>query len=130
MQAAGVGEGVLYGQTHIGHAELCLHRAIDILHRTVQYGLRVYEHLNLLCRHAEEPSCLDDLEALVHHRGGIYRYLRAHVPCGMSEGVGSRHGRHLFGRVVEEGSAGGCQQQLLYLVVMVADKALEYGGVF
>ena len=68
VQALRKREGILDGQTHIGHSQLGFHRSVLELYGRMYNRLWVNEHLDLLGIHTEEPFGFDDLEALVHHR--------------------------------------------------------------
>ena len=109
VQTLGKRERILDGQTHIGHAELGLHRAVLELYGTVNDRLRVDEHLYLFGIDTEEPLRLNHLEALVHHRGRVDGDLRTHVPGGMAQGIGLGDMGDLFHRLQTEGAARGCQ---------------------
>ena len=68
VQALWERECILYWQSHIGYTKLGFHTAILELNGTVYYRLWMNQHLNLLGVNTEQPLCLDNLEALVHHR--------------------------------------------------------------
>ena len=87
------------------------------------------EDLNLTCLYAEEPFCLDHLEALVHHRSRVDGDLRTHVPCGMTQGIGLRYVGNLFHRLQAERTTGGCEQNLLDGILILAYQTLEDGRV-
>ena len=126
-QPVGIGEGVLDGQPHVGHAELRLHAAVAELHGAVDDALGMDEHLYPFGGHAKEPFGLDDLKALVHERCRVDGDLRAHVPCRVAQGVGSRHLVELSGVHQSERSARTGEQDFLHGVVAFAHEALEDG---
>ena len=83
----GVGESILYGQTHVGHTELSLDRSVGKLHHTVDDTLRMHHHLNLFGLDTEEPLGLHHLEPFVHHRGRVNSNLSSHAPVGVLQGL-------------------------------------------
>ena len=68
-QTLGEGEGILYGQAHVGHSKLSLNCSVAELHGTMHYRLRMHKHLDAVGLNAKEPFCLYHLKSLVHHRG-------------------------------------------------------------
>ena len=50
-------------------------------------GLRMDDNVDLVGADTEEPAGFDDLEAFVHHGGGINGDAVAHAPVGMGEGL-------------------------------------------
>ena len=50
-------------------------------------ALGVYHDINFLDGHIKEPPRLKHLKALVHHRRGINRDLRPHLPARMIQGL-------------------------------------------
>ena len=88
------------------------------------------EHLDLLHRHAEEPFGFDDFKSFVHHRGGVDRDLRAHLPIRVFECISCGNGLHLFAGKRTERSAGSSQEDLLNLRAVFAYKRLEDRGMF
>ena len=69
-----------------------------------------------LGRQTEEEVRLDDLEALVHHRGRIDRDLRPHLPRGMREGVLDRDGVERLETALPEWPARGRQHEATRLL--------------
>ena len=104
-QALGEREGILDGQSHVGHTQLRLDGSVVELHGRVDNALRMNQHLYLRGLDTEEPLGLDDLEALVHHRRGIDGDLRTHVPGGMAQGIGLGDLGNLLHREVAERTA-------------------------
>ena len=119
------GEGILDRQTHIRHAKLRLHGTVTILHGRMHDALRMDEHLYPIGINTEEPLSLDNLKALVHHRGRVDCYLCAHIPCRMLEGIGCCHGLHLLKGELTERTARSREKDFLNLILMVAHKTLE-----
>ncbi|RIH86312.1 hypothetical protein Mterra_01457 [Calidithermus terrae] len=97
-------------------------------HQRVHVGLRVDQHLHLLQRQAEELHGLEHLEALVEQRRGVDGHLGPHLPARVAQG-------HLGGDVaqvgglVQEGAAGGGEDELGHAGKGLAGQALEEGGV-
>ncbi len=54
-------------RAHVGRTKLGHHRAVDELDHTVNDGLRMNQHIDLVGGQREQVRCLDHLEALVHH---------------------------------------------------------------
>ena len=104
-QTLRIREGILDGQSHVGHAELGFHRTVLELNGTVDDALRMDQHLYLIGFDAEEPFGLDHLETLVHHRGRVDGDLGTHVPCRVLQGVGLRHVGDLLHRLQTERTA-------------------------
>jgi hypothetical protein len=63
LPAFGIGQRVLDGQPHVGHAELGQDGAVHELHHGVHDRLRVHQHLHALGGDAEQPPRLDHLQA-------------------------------------------------------------------
>ena len=124
------GEGILYWQSHIRYTKLSLYSTITILHGRMYDALWMNEHLYPICINAEEPLSLDNLKALIHHRGRIDSYLCTHIPCRMLEGIGSSYGLHLLKGELTERTTRSREKDFLYLSLMVAHEALEYGRMF
>ncbi len=70
--------------------ELRDERAVHELDERVDQRLRMDDDVDALLRQAEEEVRLDDLEALVHHRRGVDRDLRPHLPRRVRERVRDR----------------------------------------
>ena len=75
--------------------------------------LALYHHLYLLCRQAEQPDSLDQLQPFVHQRGGINGDLASHTPIGMAQRIVLCNILQLLPRAAEKRPAGGRQQYLL-----------------
>ena len=129
VQTLGEREGILNGQSHIGHTELRLHASIGKLYGAVHDRLRMDEHLYAVGRNAEEPACLHHLEAFVHECCRVDGDLCAHVPSGVFQGIGSGDRLQLLLRELAEGSTRACQENLFYFVVAFAHQTLEDGRV-
>ena len=67
------------------------------------------EDVNLFRAEAEEPMRLDDLQGLIHHRGGVDRDLGAHVPNGMGERIVDRDLFQLLKRGITKRAAAGSE---------------------
>ena len=89
-------ERILDGQSHIRYAQLCFHAAVAELYGTVDNALRMDEHLYLISRNAKQPFRLNHLKAFVHQRRRVDGNLRTHIPCGMTQGIGSGDGLDLL----------------------------------
>ena len=122
-------EGILYWQTHVGYSKLSLYTAILELHCTVHDTLWVNQHLYLFRIYSKKPLCLDNLKAFVHHRSRVDGNLGTHIPCGVLKGIGLGNVGNLFHRLQTERTTGGCQQDLLYRVLILTYKTLEDGRV-
>mmetsp|Transcript_61903 Transcript_61903/g.159687 ORF Transcript_61903/g.159687 Transcript_61903/m.159687 type:complete len:208 (+) Transcript_61903:654-1277(+) len=76
---------------------------------------------------------LNDLQALVHHRGRVDGDLGAHVPVRVRGGTLSQHfrvhGLHLFEARVAEGAAAAREDDFLHAALGHALQALENGRV-
>ena len=128
METVGIGEGILNRETHVGHSQLSLNRTVGKLHSTVDYRLRMNQHLDLVGIDTEKPFSLDDLESLVHHRRRVDGDLRSHVPCGMAQGIILSHLLQLLASEQAERASTCREQNLLYLIVALTHNALENGG--
>ena len=126
-KALAVAESQSYGHAHVGHSELCLHRAVGEFHHGVYHRLRMHYRCNLLGTHVEKPASLDNLERLVDHRGRVDGDFRAHVPVRVAQGIGHSHSVKHFGRSVAEGASGGRDYEAAYIFVAFAAQALVYG---
>ena len=85
--------------------------------------------------HAEQQAGLDELEPLVHERGGIDRDLAAHDPVRMRAGLIGRDALEARAIGVEERTARGGQQDAFharrrFAAARVARQALEHRVVF
>ena len=74
----------------------------------------MHHHVNPVHRNIEKPTRLDDLETLVHHRRGINRHLRTHLPARMIERLLDGHLRKVFGSV-QKRTATRRQNQPVYI---------------
>ena len=80
-------------------------------------------------RQVEEAAGFDDLEALVHHGGGVDGDALAHDPGGVLEGLGGGDVVEVGERGVAEGAAGGGEPYLLDFGGFAAAHALVDGVV-
>ena len=124
-----VSEGVLDGEAHVGEGELSLYGAILELHEGVDDALRVDVDVDLRSGHIEEPSCLDSLEPLVHHRGGVDSHFGTHIPVGVVQSHLRGHGGELLAGHTTEGASAGGEDNLAAGSVRLALQTLEDGGV-
>ena len=69
LQPVGITQGEGYGGAHVGYPHLCQDRAVKIFNHTVHDALRMDENLDPFGWYIKDPFCLDDLKALIHHRG-------------------------------------------------------------
>ena len=122
--ALGVGEGVKDGETHVGDGDLGENAAVDEFDEGVDGGLRVDDDADLRGREVEEAAGFDDLEALVHHGGGVDGDALTHDPCGVFECLGRGDAVEVGQRSVAEGSTGGGEPDLLDFVGFSAAEAL------
>ena len=90
--AIGISERVLDGHAHIGRGELSEDGTIDKFNEGVDDRLGMNDDVDLVGAHVEEPAGFNDLEALVHHGGGVDGDAVAHFPVGMSESLGDGDG--------------------------------------
>ena len=94
---------------HVRVAQLRQYRAVPVFNHRMNNALRVDDDTDLLQRQVKQPAGLDHLEALVHHRGGVHRYLAAHVPVGVCAGLLGRDRAQVLERQHPERSAR-CRQ--------------------
>ena len=66
-----IAERELDGNAHIGGAQMRLHAAVGELHHGVDGALRLDDHADLVVGHVEQMMRLNDLQALIHKRGGV-----------------------------------------------------------
>ena len=125
-----VGEGVEDGEAHVGDGDLREDAAVDELDERVDGGLGVDGHADLLWRQVEEAAGFDDLEALVHHGGGVDGDALAHDPGGMFEGLLRGDSVEVGEGSVAEGATGGGEPDLLDFGGGAAAHALVDGVVF
>ena len=92
-------------------------------------ALGLHHDADAVVGHVEQVVGLDDLEALVHERGGIDRDLRTHVPGRMREGLLERDVGELAGRLAAERAARRRDPQRADLFGTFAQKALVDGAV-
>ena len=90
FKALGVAEGDRDREVHVRNSELRLDAAVDELHHRVDDALRMDDHIDGAIGHIEEEMRLDDLEALVHHGGGVDGDLGAHLPARVGKGFRNR----------------------------------------
>ncbi len=123
------GHRQLYGDAHIRHAPLCLHRAIPEGDHGVHDGLGMDDHTNFFRRHVKKPVRLDDLQPLVHHGGGIDGYFGTHAPVGMAQRL--RHGDllHLLVRKRSKRAARTREDDLLHRFRVFSEETLKNGAV-
>src|SRR5437867_4110455 len=76
----------------------------------------------------EQPVGLDDLQALIHQRGGVDGHQPAHVPRGMLQGLLYRYVPQLFGRRSAKWSSRCRKEKPLDALLRRALNALEEGG--
>ena len=91
------------------------------------HTLRMNQHLNLIGRYAEEPLRLRHLEALVHQGCRVDGNLGSHIPSRMLEGISCRHLLQLLMGIVAERTSRTSQENLVYLIVILAYQTLEDG---
>ena len=89
----------------------------------------MYERADLFRRKAEKLHRLDALDALVHQRRAVYRYLRPHPPDGVVQRFGRRDLLHLFRRAAAERAARRREPYARDLGVFRVAQALPYGAV-
>ena len=75
-------------QAHVGRRGLGDRGSVDELDHRVHDRLRVHDDLDAVVLDVEEQVRLDDLEPLVHERGGVRRDDEPHVPRRMGERLG------------------------------------------
>ena len=69
--------------------------------------LRVNDHIDLIGRHAEQPVCLDHLQAFVHQGRRVDRDLASHPPRRMLQRGGGIDAVERVGAHFAERPAGG-----------------------
>ena len=106
-----------------------LHAAVRVLHHGVDGALRLHDHADAIVGHGEQVVRLDDLETLVHQRGRVDGYLRAHVPRGVRERLSGRDIGQVGSRAAAERSARRRHPQARHLARVFAQKALVDGAV-
>ena len=119
----------LDGDTHIGGAQVSLHAAISELHHGMDGALRLDHHADLVVGHVEQMMRLDDLQALVHKRGGVDGDLRPHVPSRMVQRLSRRDALKIGTLPAAERAAGGRHPQTGDLSLGLAEQALVNGTV-
>ena len=130
LRPMGILQRVADRQLHVRRAQLRQQRAVPKLHQRVDDALPVDHRAHLLHGKAVQPHGLDDLQSLVHQRGGIHRDLRPHVPVGMPQGVRRRHMLQLLVASAEKRPAGAGQPDAPHLVPVPAPlQTLEHRAV-
>ena len=119
-----IAERELDGDAHIGGAQMRLHAAVGELHHGMDGALRLNHHADLVIGHVEQVMRFDDLQALVHKRGGIDGDLRAHVPRGMVQRLSRGDAIKIGALPAAEGAAGGRYPQAGDLSLGFAQQAL------
>ena len=120
----------MYGFPHIRMAQLGDDGSVGKLHHRVYDGFRMHDYAYVFRLHVEEPLGLDDLQTLVHHCGGVYGYLAAHLPVRMPECFAWTGGGYLFAAPFAERAARGGEVYAAYTIVSATLQTLEYGRVF
>ncbi len=115
-RALGVGEGVEDGEAHVGDGDLGEDGAVYKLHQGMDRALRVDGDADAVGGEREEAAGFDDLEAFVHHGGGVDRDAAAHLPGRVFEGLVGRDAGEVFGGGVAEGASGGGEPDLLHFL--------------
>ena len=87
----------------------------------------MHEHRQLRRRLAEEPPRLDQLQGLVHHRGGVDRDLPAHRPGGVLERLLRRDMHERVARPRAKRPAAGGEHDPRHLVGRAGAKGLVDG---
>ena len=125
-----VGQRVLDGDAHIGHAQLRNDGVVAVLDGGVDDALALDDDLDLLRGQTEQPDGFDQFQTLIHQGGRVDGDLRTHVPVGVLQGVGLGLAPQLLGLHPEEGAAGCGEQDLgQALGALLILQALEDGGV-
>src|SRR5437879_13092948 len=86
-------------------------------------------YINLVRLDAEQPSRLDDLEAFVHHRGGIDRDAIAHSPVWVRERLLRRNALQRSEWRLSKRSARSRQPKAPPFAALSAAQTLVYGVV-
>src|SRR5215475_10244659 len=73
-----VAHGIQNRQAHVGYRDLREEAAVNVFHKRMHGGLRMYGDLNRRWRKIEEAARLDNFQALVEHGGGINRDAPSH----------------------------------------------------
>ena len=118
------------GQAHVGRGQLGHDRSVFQLDKGVNYGLRMHCRCYSVHRHIVEVAGFDDLQPLVHERGGINGDFRTHAPVRMSEGMLGAHGAQFLPCFAAERAAGRSEDKRTDFLRSAACHALEQGIVF
>ncbi len=62
-------------------------------------------HFDIIKGHSEQPMSLDGLQALVEEGSAVHRYLVAHLPSRMTQGLFGRYTLQFVQGPVAEGPA-------------------------
>ena len=125
----GIGQRVQYWQLHRWESYLRQHRAVYELGESMNDGLRMNDHLNLVVAHREQEMRFDHLERLVHERRRIDRDFPPHGPGGMFERFGDGGTRHALRTPRAERTTRGGEDQARQLRRPPARHALEHRAV-
>jgi len=87
-------------------------------------ALRLHDDFDLVVGHVEQMMRLDDLEPLVHERGGVDRNLGAHMPGRMFQCLSRRDVTQIVARATSERPARCGDPQFGDLALVLAEQAL------
>ena len=93
----------------------------------MDYGLGMYDDVDVFGGDVKEPAGLYELEAFVHHGCRVDGDLGAHIPVGVLEGVCGRSSGYAGALPCAERAPGGGEVNPFHLVALGAEKALEDG---
>ena len=127
VDALRIVQGVGDRNPHVGVAEVGERGAVVQVHEGVHDRLRVDHDVEALVRHAEQVVGLDQLEPLVHERGGVDRDLAAHVPGGVGERLLASHVLEVG--AAAEGTAAGGEHEAVDGARPLGGHELVQGGV-
>ena len=124
-----IGQRVGYGNPHIGNPQLRKDGTILILHQRVNDRLRVDDDFDSLGGNIEQPSRLDDFQALVHESGRIDRNLLPHRPVWVLQRLLSGYPEELVHLHAAKWPSGGSQDNLLEIFFPPGFQCLKNCGV-
>ena len=92
-------------------------------------ALWVDDNIDVVIVYAKQVVCLNDFQAFVHERCGVYSDLASHAPVGVLQGICHLDSLELLDWPVPEGTTRGCQDDAPQTILWQALDALEDGRV-
>lgn len=130
FDTVGISHRKLHRKAHVRHAHTRNHRFIDKLHKAVNDAFAMDNDVDFALRKIEQVHCLDNFQALVHHRRAVDGNFRAHCPDGMFDCHLRRYRAQLFVGEVEKRTARRRQRNLFDVLNFARFQALENRAVF